>query len=158
MIAVDGKVIQIPPRPFPAPAMTVAAPAARGPAGPPTTVVVGAAEPATTVPAGAAEFGDPAAASGSSGSSGIVISRGSGAADDPVFVPPSDLPLGGVFIDDGFGGPFPQFPEDEFRPPRATVAGMSMWLAWLLGSIVVGGLALFVAVRRVSLPSAKDSS
>ena len=35
---------------------------------------------------------------------------------------------------------------------------MRLWVAWLLASVMIGGLALLVAVRRVSLPSARDSS
>ena len=42
--------------------------------------------------------------------------------------------------------------------PQAEVAGVRLWVAWLLASIVIGGLALVVAVRRVSLPSGRDSS
>ncbi|MEA2974170.1 MAG: type transport system permease protein [Actinomycetota bacterium] len=54
---------------------------------------------------------------------------------------------------DGFGQVFP-----EPIRAQAEVAGVRLWVAWLLASIVIGGLALLVAVRRVSLPSARDSS
>jgi ABC-2 type transport system permease protein len=68
--------------------------------------------------------------------------------------------VGQIVIDpgDGIGDGFPlgQFPED-FRP-QAEVAGLRLWVAWLLASILIGGLALVVAVRRVSLPSAREFS
>ena len=56
-------------------------------------------------------------------------------------------------IGDGFGQVFP-----EPIRAQAEVAGVRLWVAWLLASIVIGGLALALAVRRVSLPSARDSS
>ena len=70
-----------------------------------------------------------------------------------------DSSTGQVVIDpgdgtgDGFGQVFP-----EPGRPQAEVAGVRLWVAWLLASMVIGALALMVAVRRVSLPSARDSS
>jgi len=64
-----------------------------------------------------------------------------------------------VFIDDGGGGfQFGQFPPEDFRPRNAEVLGVRLWVAWIVGSTILGGLALLLAVRRVSLPSARDSS
>ncbi len=67
---------------------------------------------------------------------------------------------GQVIIDpgDGIGDGIPLGQFDEPVRPQAEVAGVRLWVAWLLASIVIGGLALFVAVRRVSLPSARDFS
>ena len=65
-----------------------------------------------------------------------------------------------VFLDDG-GGPdsgSSRSPRRTTAPRNADVLGMPMWVAWLVGSAILGGLALHVAVRRVSLPTARDSS
>ncbi len=76
--------------------------------------------------------------------------------DDPTIVPPD------VAIARAGGGPaFQVGPFGEaidVRRPRGQVLGMSMWVAWLVGSVLLGGLALVLAVRRVTLPAARDSS
>jgi len=78
--------------------------------------------------------------------------RGIVAGDDPVILPADE-----VFIDGGPDFQVGPFGEELVRP-RAKVMGMRMWVAWLVGSAVLGALALWAAVRRVSLPSARDSS
>ncbi len=116
-------------RPIPAPTIAI------GPAPAIAADGAGRAGPATTVPE----------------TNGLT-------ADDTVITAP-DLPVGGfVGVGDGSNIQIAPFGPDEFRRPRAEVAGVSMWVAWLLGSTALGGLALVVAVRRVSLPSARDSS
>ncbi|MEA2825791.1 MAG: type transport system permease protein [Actinomycetota bacterium] len=108
----------------------------------PTTIGFGTGAP---VPDAPVPVTPPDAAVSSDGK--IVISDGSG-------------PVGQILIDpsggSGNGFQFGQFPVDV--QPQAKVAGVRLWVAWLLTSIVIGGLALLVAVRRVSLPSARDSS
>jgi ABC-type transport system involved in multi-copper enzyme maturation permease subunit len=79
-----------------------------------------------------------------------------GSTDDPLLLAP-DQGIG-VFADDMPGFQVGPFGEELLERPRAHVLGMPMWLAWLVGSTMVGGLSLFVAVRKVSLPSARDSS
>ena len=71
----------------------------------------------------------------------------------------SDPSSGQILIDpgDGIGDGFGQVFPEPIRA-QAEVAGVRLWVAWLLASIVIGGLALALAVRRVSLPSARDSS
>jgi ABC-type transport system involved in multi-copper enzyme maturation permease subunit len=126
--------------PFPLPGPTVAFPA------PAATVMP------TTAPEGAAAVATANdtlsfATSGSASASGVIVT------DLPVPAPPQ------VFIDDGSGGfQVGPFTEEDFRPRRATVAGLSLWVAWLICSVVLGGLALLLAVRRVSLPSKRDLS
>jgi len=74
-------------------------------------------------------------------------SGGTDAAPAQILIDPGDG------IGDGFGQVFP-----EPIRAQAEVAGVRLWVAWLLASIVIGGLALLLAVRRVSLPSARDAS
>ncbi len=56
------------------------------------------------------------------------------------------------------GGGFLQVGPDGFSPPQAKVAGVRLWVAWLVASTILGGLALLAAVRRVTLPAARDAS
>ncbi len=127
----------------PAPFATIA-PAAPAPFVP-TTVVVGAGVPPPDLPVVAPAPADVGV------SSQIQIFSSSGstadAASAQVFIDPGDGTGGGV------GQVFP-----EPVRAQAEVAGLRLWVAWLLASIVIGGLALMVAIRRVSLPSARDSS
>jgi ABC-type transport system involved in multi-copper enzyme maturation permease subunit len=131
----------------------------------PPTTAVGPEVPATDVPAalgsavetqtetgpgaGVASVAPspPASADGAAAGNRLKILAGDGGAAQ-------------VIIDPGAGSvnglQFGQIPENV--RPQAEVAGVRLWVAWLLASIVLGGLALLVAVRRVSLPSARDSS
>ncbi|HVF13559.1 MAG TPA: ABC transporter permease, partial [Acidimicrobiales bacterium] len=105
--------------------------------------------PATTV----AEVGSPAVAQPAVAPAPTVALL----PDDPS-IARSEPAIDGILLEGGD-------PDFRFQPfdeqverPRADVLGMPMWVAWLVGSAILGGLALFVAVRRVSLPSARDSS
>jgi ABC-type transport system involved in multi-copper enzyme maturation permease subunit len=136
----------------------------------PVPPAVARAVPATTVPAAIAPDGvaaDGVAANGATVASATAPSPdiapeptapGTTApvvGDDPVILP-GDGAVGGFVDIDARGVPFPQFAEPV--RPRAEVAGLRLWVAWVLGSTVLAGLALMVAVRRVSLPSARDAS
>ena len=116
----------------------------------PATVVVGSEAPPTTLPAVdlplPAVVPTPVPVSGKVSSIQILSSSGDSSTGQVVIDP-------GDGTGDGFGQVFP-----EPGRPQAEVAGVRLWVAWLLASMVIGALALMVAVRRVSLPSARDSS
>jgi|GEM_PF-1452701 len=86
----------------------------------------------------------------------VPVPDGAGGASSAIQIMAGDAPVGQVLVGPGNGFQFGQFPADA--RPQAKVAGLRLWVAWLVASAVLGGLALVVAVRRVSLPSARDSS
>ncbi len=63
------------------------------------------------------------------------------------------FPAEGGFVDIGNGFQFEENPR-----PQARVAGLRMWVAWLVASAVMCAVALVVAVRRVTLPAAREWS
>ncbi len=131
------------PMPLPAPPFTVAMPAMAEPA--PFVV--------TTIPFGADGSAPPTTGPPPAPDLPVDVRIGG-----RIQIFPGDEAIDGVLIDPGNGGfqvgPFPEGPPR----PQAEVAGLRLWVAWLVASIVIGGLALLLAVRRVSLPSTRDSS
>jgi ABC-type transport system involved in multi-copper enzyme maturation permease subunit len=146
-IARGGPAIQFPPGPMrPVPTVAIA---------PPAPAPAANAAPATTAPAAATL--DFAPAPDLDLPTDTTIPLDVSASDDPVIIGPGVVE-GRVFVDDGIGFQVDPFTQEEFRRPRAEVAGFRLWVVWLVGSAVLVGLALALAVRRVSLPSARDSS
>ena len=171
VVEVNGRVIDIrPARPLPAP-MTTLAPADMPMPAPMPTVALPIVPDVAPAEAGSPSSASSAAEAGSASSADrlTVTAVGSGQAvapdaavaerplllgDNPVILPGGGSDVG-VFVNGDTG--FQQF-GPEVERPRAEVLGMRMWVAWLVGSAILGGLALLAAVRRVTLPAARDAS
>lgn len=100
----------------------------------------------------------------------ITVERGVAIATSPPLVIAPDAPLATVAPEPAPAGPdvvggnaLQAFADDlpllqEPSTPQPKVGGVRLWVAWVVMSALVGGLALAAAVRRVTLPASRDSS